>query len=86
MNREQAVNVIKQVFEQCRYIEGKSIKLMAPKENNALSNTFQIYIHIGNEDLLPTCVKNIAKENDLAVKQKDGYLIVYKPYPNLNEP
>ena len=85
MNREQAVSVIKQIFEKCRYSEGKSIKLMPPKDNNALSNTFQIHIQTARNEMLISCIEEVAKQNNLAVNQKDGLLIVYKPYPNQNE-
>lgn len=86
MNREQATDVLKQIFEQCTWwIEGKSIKLMPPKANNVLSNTFQICIRTNGEDMVPNCIKTIAKENGLMVTEKDGYLIVYKPYPNVSD-
>ena len=85
MDREQAVGVLKQIFEQCRFIEGKSIKLLPPKEGNGLSNTFQIHIQIQTNEILPSCVTAIVKQHDLAVKQKDSLLIIYKPYPNANQ-
>ncbi len=84
MDRKQAVYVLKQLFEQCDWIEGKSIKLMPPKENNALSSTFQIYIETNGDDVVPSCIRDIAKENGLNFKEKDRCVIVYKPYPNMN--
>jgi hypothetical protein len=83
MNREQAVNVIKEIFEQCRFIEGKSLKLMPPKENNNLSNTFQVCVQVMNDSLLVSCIESVAEKHNLKVKCKDSYCIVYKPYPNL---
>ncbi|MGD6851677.1 MAG: hypothetical protein ACQCN6_06420 [Candidatus Bathyarchaeia archaeon] len=82
MNREQAVNVIKQIFDRCQQTEGKSIKLMPPKGDTALAHTFQIHVQmtLGSE-VLQTCVRVIAKENNLAVRIQDDWLIVYKPYP-----
>ncbi len=85
MDRKQAVTVIKQLFEQCNFIEGKSIKLMSPKANNNLSNTFQIHIQIGNGSLANSCVKTIADKHKLSVAQKNGSLVLYKPYPKLND-
>jgi len=80
MNREQAVTVIKEIFEQCHQIEGKSLKLLPPKGNDALSNTFQIHIETNDNNFLILFVENIAKEHNLDVMCKDGYCIVYKPY------
>jgi hypothetical protein len=87
MNREQAVNIIKEIFDQCETVEGKSIKLMPPKDNNALSNTFQIHIqlnHSASDELVETCVKYIAEKHKLAVEAKNGWLIMFKPYPTKN--
>lgn len=86
MNREQAVNVIKQIFEQCRFIEGKSLKLLPPKGNDALSNTYQIHIQVNSDELLAACVDDIAKKHNLVVMRKDGYCVMYKPYPYLRKP
>ncbi len=82
MNRLQAVTIIKQIFNRCQRIEGKSIKLLPPKENNALSKTYQIHIQTRNDEILIACIKGIAEENRLAIKKKDSLLIVYKPYPD----
>ncbi|MGO8806730.1 MAG: hypothetical protein ACLQO7_09060 [Candidatus Bathyarchaeia archaeon] len=84
MNREQAVNIIKQIFEQCRFIEGKSLKLLPPKGNDALSNTYQIHVQVNSDALLADCIEGIAGKHNLAVTRKNGYCIVYKPYPNLS--
>jgi hypothetical protein len=85
MNREQAVNVIKEISEQCPYLEGKSIKLLPPKDNDALSNTFQIHIQASDNPhypILVAFVETIAEKHNLATKQVGGYLVVYKPYPD----
>ena len=84
MNREQAVTVIKEIFEHCRLIEGKSLKLLPPKGNDALSDTYQIHIHADSDQILTSCVETVAQEHKLAVKKTDGFLIVYKPYPNMS--
>ncbi len=86
MNREQAVNVIKQILEQCQFIEGKSLKLLPPKGNDALSNTYQIHIQVNSDEFLTSCVENVAKQHNLALMCKDGYCIVYKPYPDIRKP
>ncbi len=86
MNREQAVTVIKELFDKCQLMEGKSIKLLPPKENDALSDTFQIHIQTLNNEMVIMCGNEIARRHHLAVIQKSGLMIIYKPYPNLTEP
>ena len=84
MKRRQAMNVIKEISEQCPYLEGKSIKLLPPKDNDALSNTFQVHIQVSDDPspILVSCIETTAEKHNLATKRIDDYLIVYKPYPN----
>jgi hypothetical protein len=86
MDREQAVNIIKQIFDRCQQVEGKSIKLIQPEESS-LSKTFEIHIQIlsGSSEVLESCVRDIAAQNNLAVKIKNGWLIVYKSYQKNRE-
>jgi hypothetical protein len=89
MNRKEAITVIKEIFEECHLIEGKSLKLLPPKENNTLSNTFQVHVqnlHTNDNQILQLCIESIEKEHRLAVKDEDGWLIIYKPYPIISEP
>lgn len=85
MNREKAVSLIKQIFEQCSSIEGKSISLLPPKGNDALSDTYQVHIQTRNDDRLISCITNIASEHNLDVKVKEGLCVVYQPYPNVKQ-
>jgi len=80
MDRAQAVNIIKEILETCRVIEGRSITLLPPKDNDKLSNTFQIHIRTTDEPL-KECIKEIAAKHGLATQQEENYFVVYKPYP-----
>lgn len=80
MNRSEAVAIIKQIFDKCHAIEGKSLKLLPPREDSSLSHTFQIHVELREDTAIQGCVADIAKKHKLAVKEKDGWLIVYKPY------
>jgi hypothetical protein len=81
MNREQAVNIIKEIFEVCHAIEGKSLKLLPPQQDSALSHTFQIHVEIREDLAIHVCVENIANRHKLATKLTKDWLIIYKPYP-----
>ena len=83
MNRTQAVSVIKEIAEQCPYLEGKSIKLLTPKGNDALPNTFQVHIQASDDPFLVSCIEIVAEKHNLATKQIDGYLVMYNLYPKL---
>ena len=86
MDRVQAVQVLKRVFEERQWVEGKSVKLIPPKNIDSLSNTFQIHIQTNDEGIIPSCIITITKENGLTVKERDGFIIIYKSYPNLSYP
>ncbi len=79
MNRKEAVGVIKQLFEKCNNIEGKSIKLMAPDANNVLSRGCQIHVTTNHDESLESCVRKIVQKNCLGVHIEGTVLIVYKP-------
>jgi len=83
MDREQAVNLIKEISKQCNLLEGKSIKLLPPKNNDALSNTFQVHIQLSDnpDPILVGCIETVAEKHNFATAQIEEYLIVYKPYP-----
>ena len=87
MDRTQAVSIIKEISEQCHNLEGKSIKLLASKDNDALSNTFQVHIKVSDDPdpILVDCTESIAEKHNLTTKQIEGYLVVYKPYPKKKE-
>jgi hypothetical protein len=83
MDRTQAVSVIKEIAEQCQYLEGKSIKLLTPKDNGALANTFQVHIQTSDNPILVSCIETVAEKHNLATKQIEGYLVMYNLYPKL---
>ena len=81
MNREEALKVIKEIFERCREIEGKSLTLLPPKDRDELSNTFQIRIRT-TDPILKSCVEDIVKGYDLVTLQEENFLVVYKHHPD----
>jgi hypothetical protein len=85
MNRVEAIVVIKELFAQCRLLEGRSIKLLPPRANHALSDTFQIHIQTQDDFGLVSCVSAVASNHKLAVGQRDGLLVVYKPYQDITD-
>jgi hypothetical protein len=61
------------------------IEALTTTEDNSLSNTFQIHIELTENTDIPGYTK-VAKKHNLALKEKDGWLIVYKPYPSVKCP
>ena len=76
MDREKAVEVIKQMFQQCSQIEGKSIILTFPTANNR-SKDCQIHIKALDDDFIQSALTSIAKQNKLEVTTQGCYLIIF---------
>ena len=76
MDREKAVDVIKQILENCRV--NTSITLQLQPKNN-YSKGSQIHIRVGDNELIKSCIERIANKNNLAVKIIGNLLIIYKP-------
>jgi len=83
MDGKQAVGIIKEISEQRPYLEEKSIKLLPPKDDDLLSNTFQVHTQTWDDfDPILVSLEAITEKHNLAAKQVDGYQIVNKTYQN----
>ncbi|MDI9577887.1 MAG: hypothetical protein WC203_07480 [Candidatus Bathyarchaeia archaeon] len=83
MERQQAVSVVKEIFECCRFIEGKNIKLMPPNADDVLSKGCQIHIDAKDDDILMDCLEKVAIGNELAMVKEGQLVILYKPLVKL---
>jgi len=79
MDREISIAIVKQIFEKCNHVEGKSIKLMPPDADSVLSKGNQIHIEVGDDESLRSCLAVIAEQNNLKIHEEEKMLIVYKP-------
>jgi hypothetical protein len=81
MDRQEAVTVIKEIFDKCRSTVGKSIKLLPPKNVDTFSKNFQIQIQIiSDDDPSISCIRAVAENHHLSVKFGDGCCLLYKPH------
>ncbi len=78
MNRDEAVSVVKEIFDSCKFIEGKNVKLMAPDANNVLSKGCQIHIDSRNDTVLEMCLERLAGKNGLATAKEGQLFVIYK--------
>ncbi len=79
MQRTEAIIAIKEIFDRCPHIEGKSLKLMPPDADSVLSKGCQIHIETGKDPTLDNCLATIAQRLNLAVHSEADFLIIYKP-------
>jgi len=85
MDRKNAVQIIKKIFEVCAFSEGKSIAIMPMNAGAILSQGCQIYFKVDDSEILESCLTRIAMDNHLAVKQLGAFWVLYKSKQD-NEP
>jgi hypothetical protein len=76
VERKQASNVIKEIFALCHYIDGKSIRLLPPDENNPISKGFMVQIETVSHEL-EQCIKPIAHHNNLSLHREGSLLVIH---------
>lgn len=75
MDRDKAIEVIKQVYTRCSSLEGKSITLI-PIKTGMKAEGYQIHIQTRNDTYLESCIEGIAEKNKLTlIKEGDGLKI-----------
>jgi hypothetical protein len=79
LDREEVLRLLKVLFDQCRHIEGKSLKLMPPNADSVHSKGYQIHISPNNDEALEHCIERIVKEHNLVVANEDNILVIFKP-------
>jgi hypothetical protein len=79
LDREEVLILLKVLFDQCRHIEGKSLKLMPPNADSVHSKGYQIHISPNNDEALEHCIARIVKEHELAVADEGDTLVIFKP-------
>ena len=75
MQRENAVSVIKEIGENCKFLNPSAITL---KETSA-GGRFEIQIQCHVDDEMWECLKGLAKKNGLGVRILDHMLVIYAP-------
>jgi hypothetical protein len=79
LDREEVIKLFKVLFDRCRHIEGKSLKLMPPDADNVHSKGYQIHISPNNDEALECCIGRVAREHELAVVDEGDMLVIFKP-------
>lgn len=78
MQREEAIKLINQIYNECNHSLGKSVKLMPPNADGVLSKGCQVHIETNDDEYLEPCLHKIAKKHDLSVHKEGRYLILYR--------
>jgi hypothetical protein len=81
LDRQEAVNFIREINQECESIRGTSIMLIAPHEANFSSRGFQVHLIMKADAPRLKCLEVIAKEYGFEIKNdvEKWLVIVYDP-------
>ena len=83
MKRDEAVKVLKEMFEQCTLFDGQYISLMPPNAAGLLSRGYQVHIKVPIDKNTQDCMKQVAEKYGctLALIEKHGedVAVIYRP-------
>jgi hypothetical protein len=80
LKREEAILVLKDLFEKCTNLDGHYLELIPPNASTMLSSGYQIQIKATLDEETRTCMQDVLMKNHLTIKVTDSdSFIIYKP-------
>ena len=80
LKREEAILVLKELFEKCTFLDGHYLSLTPAGYANSLSKGYQIVIKCELDEETRTCMQDILMKNKLSIKIKEAdTFIIYRP-------
>ncbi len=75
MNRQKAIEVVKEIGNSCKLLNPKEIDI----EETDRKGHFEIRVKCHVDDESWECMKKLAKQQDLGVRLMDHTLVIYAP-------
>ena len=80
MKREEAILVLKELFEKCTFLDGHYLALMPAGYASTMSKGYQILIKTPLDEETRNCMQDILMKNKLTIKVKEqDTFIIYRP-------
>lgn len=80
MKREEAISVLKELFEKCTFLDGHYLALMQAGYAGLMSKGYQIVIKCALDEETRICMQDILMKNGLTIKVKEAdTFIIYLP-------
>ena len=80
LKREEAISVLKELFEKCTFLDGHYLALMPAGYTGLMTKGFQIVIKCTLDEETRTCMQDILMKNGLTIKVKEAdTFIIYRP-------
>ena len=84
LKREEAILVLKELFEKWTNLDGHYLELLPPNASTMLSGGYQIQIKATLDEETRTCMQDVLMKNHLTIKitEPDAFIIYRPPKSN----
>jgi len=81
LKREEAMLVLKEIFDKCTLYDGSWVALMPPNSANVLAHGYQLHLKVPLDEQSRSCMQDVLQKYDLAMmfKENEGLTVIYKP-------
>jgi hypothetical protein len=81
LKREEAILVLKELFEKCTNLDGHYLEVIPPNASFKLSGGYQIEIKAILDEETRTCMQDVLMKYQLTIKVKEeDSFIIYRPH------
>ena len=80
LKREEAILVLKELFEKCTLLDGRYLALMPPHATTLMSKGYQILIKTPLDEETRNCMQDVLMKNHLTIKiTEPDTFVIYRP-------
>jgi hypothetical protein len=80
LKREEAILVLKELFEKCTSLDGHYLEIIPPNASKDMSRGYQIQIKATLDEETRTCMQDVLMKYQLTIKvEEEDSFIIYRP-------
>ena len=81
LKREEAILVLKELFEKCTNLDGHYLELLPPEASKKMSGGYKIQIKATLDEVTRNCMQDVLMKNHLTIKiEEEDSFTIYRPY------
>lgn len=80
MNRQEAILVVKELFDKCTYMDGRYLSLVPPSGVKPIAHGYQIHIKATFDSETERCMREVIDRHNLEVQafENEELVIIFK--------
>jgi hypothetical protein len=81
LKREEAIIVLKELFEKCTTLDGHYLEILPPNASSSMSSGYQVVIKTALDEETRNCMQDVLIKYHLTIKVLDPEtFVIYKPH------